>query len=442
MRCPGSCALLLVGTAVLGCGKKAVVSPPAVELTVWHTFNTEETGTFNRVLERVREAHPGVRIWSTIVPFSRAQASFLRAVEGCGPGAPDLFRAELPWLPELVERGLVRAAPSSIPGETAYEPVARALARYRGQRWALPASLDGLALLYNRRLIAQPPRTLSELVETARKLTTDERGRHPGEEGFTPARVARWGFYVRAESYWFLPVLWGLDGDLLDPRRGQIFVDRPEASGALGFYRDLIHVHHVAPPNPGLASDYDDQLRRFGQGEVAMIFNGPWSTSAILATSAFREAQNLGVAPLPVGRAGKPVALLSGHGFVVSRCARRPELAWRVAAALTDHAAQREFARANTLLPTMSAVYGDPALGERGLVRKFRAALDGARLRPAHPFWTRIFDDFTPAVEAVLLGDAEPGEALAGVARAWRRGLGSRAREARHGGRAARDGAP
>jgi arabinogalactan oligomer/maltooligosaccharide transport system substrate-binding protein len=236
--------------------------------------------------------------------------------------------------------------------------------------------------------------------------------------------VTQWGFFVRADGYWFLPFLWAHGGRLLDPRRREVYVNQRRAVAALAYYRDLIHEHHVAPPRPSPSNDYEEQMRMFGAGEVAMIVNGPWATSDLLGRPAFEKPERLGVAPFPRGDSVRNPAPLSGHGFVVSRCAKDPAAAWRLARALSDRAAQIAFAQANSLIPTLRKAYEDPRVEASSFVVSFREALARARPRPRHPAVARIFDDFTPAVQAVLLGDATPQEALDGVARAWRRLVG------------------
>jgi arabinogalactan oligomer/maltooligosaccharide transport system substrate-binding protein len=393
-------------------------------LTLWHTYNPEETATLNRVLERVRAAHPGWRIEVTVIPFARAQNEFRRAAQRCEPGAPDVFRAELPWLAEFVSKRLIRAVPERLTPEAELLPQALRAARYRNARWALPVSLDCLALLYDRTLIRRAPETIDELVATARRATVDTAGRSPGQRGFDPARATRWGFYVRADAYWFLPFLWAQGGDLLDPESGKVFIDDARAVAALELYRDLIRVEKIAPPRPSPSNDYEDMMTRFAAGQLAMMVNGPWATSALLAQPRFRDGTRLGVAPFPRGRSADAPAPLSGHGLVVSSCARDPAAAWQLAQHLASAETQAEFARANSVLPALSAVYDREEVRRNTRVSSFRAALAASRARPQHPAIARIFDDFTPAVQAVLLGDAAPAEALAGVARAWRRLLG------------------
>lgn len=416
--------LTLVPAIVLlaGCPAKKTPQPRANApvLNLWHTFNPQETRTLNQVLERQTLREDGWRVQPTVIPFARAQNKFRRAAERCGEAAPDIFRAEMPWVAEFVSKGLVVPYSGTV-SESELLPQARQGARYRGKRWFLPASLDCLALLYNRRLIDKPPGTLDELVAAARRQTIDAAGERPSSPRFDPRTVKRWGFYVRADGYWFLPFLWALGGKLLDPDKEEVFIDNPAAVTALGYYRDLIRKHRVAPPRPSPSNDYEDQMRRFGAGKLAMIVNGPWATSDLLALPAFKDPSRLGVAPFPAGPDRKAAAPLSGHGYVVSRCAKDPAAAWRLAEALSSLEIQVKFARANRLLPALKAAYDDPEVKANALLRGFSGALARSRSRPRHPAIARIFDDFTPAVQAVLLGNAEPKEALEGVGRAWRR---------------------
>ena len=404
-----------------GCPAKKSEKPGAdlPKLNLWHTFNPQETRTLNLVLERLSR-----RVQPTVIPFARAQNKFRRAAQRCGEAAPDIFRAEMPWVAEFVSKGLV-VPYNGVVSEHALLPQARQGARYRGKRWFLPASLDCLALLYNRRLMDRAPGTLDELIAAAREQTIDAAGQRPTSPRFNPGRVKRWGFYVRADGYWFLPFLWALGGKLLDPDKEEVFIDNPAAVTALDYYRDLIRKHRVAPPRPSPSNDYEDQMRRFGAGELAMIVNGPWATSDLLALPAFKDPSKLGVAPFPSGPDGRAAAPLSGHGYVVSRCAKDPAAAWRLAEALSSLEVQVRFARANRLLPALKAAYGAPKVKANALLTGFSRALARSRPRPQHPAIARIFDDFTPAVQAVLLGDAEPREALEGVGRAWRRLLAS-----------------
>lgn len=419
-------ALFLLATLALSGCKKEPLAPDRSKapLKLWHTFNPAETSVLNAVLSDLRREHPDWSVTATVLPFAHAQNAYRTALSRCAPDAPDVLRVELPWIAAFVDKGFLRTQPADAPRRRDYLAAAQPLAQYRGKAWVWLHSVDGLALLYNRKLVPKPPATLDELVRLGRELTTDRQGRHPGQPGFDASAPARWGFYIRADGYWFLPFLWAFGGDLLQPAEGRIQIADPRAIAALRYYRDLARVHHIAPPHLRLSNDYEDQLQRFGRGELAMMVNGPWATAAIIKQPAFRQRAQLGVAPFPRGVAARSAAPLSGHGFVVSRCSKEPERAWRLVAALASARTQARFAAEAGLLPALSAAYDDPRVRAAPLIGAFRKALAHGRTRPQHAVMGRIFDDFSPAVQAVLLGDASPREALRGVARAWARLLG------------------
>ena len=315
---------------------------PENKLLLWHTFNAAETETLASLLP------PGVQ--SVVVPFPRAFNTFRESVSS-GTGCPDVFRAEQAWIPALADL---------------IEPR------------TFPHSMDGLALIYNRELIATPPASMEELERAARAATHD----------------GRYGFYVRGDAYWFLPFLYGVGADLTN-------VDSADAVRALAFYRSLLA--YSPPPS---SNDYQDMEQRFGAGQVAMIENGPWSIAELRRAPAFVDhPERLGIAPLWA-------TPLSGHTYVVPHCARDKAAAFALAERLASPAVQAEMSRKNGLVPADPNVATD---------NPFRAALKNGRVRQQVPAMVYIFDDFTPAVQAVLRGDAEPREALEGVARAWKR---------------------
>jgi arabinogalactan oligomer/maltooligosaccharide transport system substrate-binding protein len=365
--------LLRVGLALLalgaGCTRPRAPGPP---LVLWHTFNASETETLSALLPRLG----GPPVQAVMVPFPRA-FNTLRESLRAGTACPDVFRAEIAQVPALAAQGLLDVRPDG--------------------RTALPHSKDGLVLFYDRDRVPTPPATLDAFVRVAASATA---GGH-------------YGFFVRGEAYWFLPFLYAEAGDLLSFERREVYIDRLPARAALARYRSLLR---YAPP-AGAANDYEEQETRFGDGQVAMILNGPWAARELAARPAYAaRPERLGVAPLWA-------TPLSGHAFVVPRCARDKAAAWALAARLASREAQALLAEASGMVPA-----DDTVVVRNPLVAAFRAALAHGRARPLHPSMVSIFDDFTPAVQAVLRGDAEPDEALAGVARAWRRLPGMRER--------------
>jgi arabinogalactan oligomer/maltooligosaccharide transport system substrate-binding protein len=422
--------LLGVAATGSGCNRSPAASGPEPVL-LWHTFNPAETSTLEAVL---RQARTGGTIdfetRTTVLPFGRAQNEFVRAVQaatrapGGGPAAgtcPDLFRAELPWVASFVDQDLLLP----LDDEPAPELPAAALAAVSrtepatgpgprpksARRYGIPHAIDCLALCYDRAAFAEarlePPASLEALTQAATHLT----------------RPGRHGFFVRGDAYWFLPFLFASGGRLFDPATGQVQIDEPVAVEALRRYRGLVE-RGLAPGGP-VVDDYGEMLRRFGAGEVAMILNGPWAAAELLASPLGKRGQ-LGIAPFPAGPGG-PGAPQSGHAWVVPRCAPHRKDALRLLRHLTSAEVEARFARERKLVPARAdALRLALAAGADPVLEGFARACAASRPRPVHAIAASIFDDFNPAVRAVVLGEAQPEEALAGVAMAWKRLLAAR----------------
>ena len=378
-----------------GCGRGEEAERAGAGLRFWHAFAPHETEALNRVLERLE---PG-EVETAMLSFARGQ-TILGQVLRAGKDCPDLARIDATWLPGLAE--LLAPVPDEVWRAREWLPEAAELASYRGARRALPQALDGLALIHRRGAmdasgVSWPPATLGDLEAAAHRLTVD--GRH--------------GLGVRVDGYWFIPFLLAAGGALYDPGSGRLGLDEPAGREALVRYGRLFATVTAPPPAPQDAAR--EAVEEFRAGRVAIQMDGPWALYDLSAGA----IDALEVTRFPPAPDGGPAALRGGQLYVVPACAREPARAWRLALALTDPVLQGEWARRFGTVPTTRAGL------ERGgrLAGEFYAALQAARVLPRHPITAEIFDDLTPAIEAVVVGDATAEEALAGVKRGWERRL-------------------
>jgi ABC-type glycerol-3-phosphate transport system substrate-binding protein len=317
-----------------------------------------------------------------------------------GRDCPDLARIDATWLPRLARENLLLPAPKRLAKARAWLPEADELASDRGVRYAVPQSLDGLAIIYRpaavqRQGVPWPPADLDALLGAARTLSGS----------------GRFGLAVRVDGYWFVAFLraWGVD--LPDADGGVERIDSPQAHQALARFAALFGAGGVSPPPPPSGNEADDERRRFRAGELAALVNGPWAVPALQGN------ERIAVAPFPPGPDGRAAAPRGGQLFIVPKCARDPDGAWRLAEELTAPPLQADWARRFGVVPTSRE-----ALASAGeLARQFYAALGAARPLPREPLTAELFDDLNPAIAAVVAGDASPAEALSGVRRAWTR---------------------
>ena len=351
-----------------------------------HTFGARESELLDAALATWSDRGP---VTTSLVPFARGQTvvgELLRAGRDC----PDLIRIDATWLPALAREGLLAPAPPEVLARD-WLPEARALADDRGTVWAAPQTVDGLVIVLGpaaANLRGAPPASIDALVRDAADAQA--------------AGAAKWGLGLRVDGYWVVPFLRAAGADVADGSTGALGIDQPNASTAVARFASLFG--NVAPPASAPGQEAADEARRFRAGEIAMLVSGPWALGDAGDLDALR------VWPMPDAPRG-------GQLLVVPRCAADAKGAWALAMHLTDPDVQLAWARAIGTVPTTrTALDQSPRV-----VREAYAALGGARPLPRDPVTALLFDDLTPAVAAVVSGDATADEAMAGVARAWSR---------------------
>ncbi|MBK9030136.1 MAG: extracellular solute-binding protein [Myxococcales bacterium] len=309
---------------------------------------------------------------------------------------PDLLRIDATWLPALAGAGRLAPPPPELIAR-AWLPEARALATWDGALAAVPMSLDGLVLIRAARAPAPtpwPPADLAQLEAAA--VTLSGPGRH--------------GLGLRVDGYWLVPFLRGHGADVADGAHGTLGIDGDGALAALTELADLF-ARGIAAPPPAPGAEAEREATLFRRGAIAILVSGPWAYPA-LATDGPDGLGGLAIDPLPGAPRGAQL-------LAVPTCARAPARAWALAAELTAPAVQAAWSRRLGMVPTTTAGLA----GAGALARATHAALVDARPLPRHRLSAALFDDLTPAMAAVIAGDATAVEALAGVRRAWGRAL-------------------
>lgn len=400
----------------IGC--KPNKTKEVLPLSFWHTYNANEAKVVEKLIIEIKERHQNWKIKERVLPFSHAQREIRRALTTCTPSSPDVLRVERAWVANLNRRELLLENP--VDEQEKYLPISfgsnestSALGRYFH-----PASVDGLALLYNRSYIQEPPKNFDELLKIAKEQTLDKFGKSCEQKDFDVANIERWGFFVRADAYWFLPFFWGFGGTLFDNKSNPTLKTQASIE-SFRFYRDLVHRYHISPFEAH-SNDYHAQLKAFGSGQIAMIFNGPWSLNAILKTDAFKDGKNLGIARLPIGPRSSRVIPTSSHGYVISRCAKHPALAKAFIQRLNSAKAQKRLAIEVNILPALKDVYQHLQKNDSTKhLLAFQRAIKDANPRRVPLIRSQIFDDFTPALQAILFKQTTIKEAINGLSASW-----------------------
>ncbi|MGC4001374.1 MAG: extracellular solute-binding protein [Anaeromyxobacter sp.] len=363
----------------------------APEVVVWCAFRAQERAAFEKVVASYNarpEAKAQVRV--VAVPFDAFSDKISAAVPR-GKG-PDIFIYPQDRLGGWVDTGnTVEPIDFYVTDEVRARFPAPALAAltYRGQLWGLPLNYKALALIYNRKLLPQPPRTTAELEALARKLTRKSAGRY----AFA---------FPYGEPYYYAPLINGFEGGVLDAK-GQATLDLP---GNVKAFELLMRWKRAGwlpeEASPSLITSL------MNEGKLAMAFSGPWMLSEIA------PEVDVGVAPLPSlsEHGGKPMRpWVTVEGAYVSAGSANKEAAFDFISYLTDLEAARVMALQGRECPVNSQVWQDEAVGQDPVLSVFHRQGEVGVPMPNLAEMTLMWPRLTKAGGEILRG-TRPKDAL------------------------------
>ncbi|MEK9180918.1 MAG: extracellular solute-binding protein [Patescibacteria group bacterium] len=171
--------LLMVAQLAVSCGRPTGPAKQPVALVIWKPF--EESETWRSIFEEYTRTHSYVNFVYERKDIATYEDELLNALAS-GTG-PDIFSIHNDWLASYKDK--MSPAPKGVFSvrefEDAFVDVARAdLYDQENNLYAVPMSVDTLALFYNRDLlgsagIAQPPRTWAEAIEAVKSLTRQDK---------------------------------------------------------------------------------------------------------------------------------------------------------------------------------------------------------------------------------------------------------------------------
>lgn len=234
--------------------------------------------------------------------------------------------------------------------------------QYKGMRCALPLLADAYGFYHNKKLfaeagLAEPPKTLSELADYAKKLTRKNADGSLDVVGFNPLsgfyRNSAMVFGVSAGAQWVDAS--GKSTLSTDPGWAKVFQWQKELVDWYGY-------DNLVKWGAG-AGDEFSASNAFQQGKLAMIIDGEWRVAFIA-----NEAPNLdyGTAPTPV-EDSKPDQYGAGYvnGTIVGipSNAEQPEHAWALVRHLTtDDSALAKLSNGLRNVPSTKSALNSPEL--------------------------------------------------------------------------------
>lgn len=331
----------------------------------------------------------GVPVMVTEMGFGDIRPNLI--TKGPSGEGPDLIVGPHDWLGELVANGAVAPIDLTANEESLFTGTAIKAFTYNGKLYGMPYAVEAIGLIYNKKLVPHPPKTLDELMAVAKKLTD-------------PAKKEYGFLYPLGDAYHAYPFL-SADGHYFFRLTSKGFDAKD-----IGIAQMVPGARIIATlTQSGLVpkgSDYNTMASLFQSGKVGMIMTGPWQIDSIK-----KAGIDYGVAKLPTidGRPATP--FVGVQGFMMSAFSKNKLLAMQF---LRDFIMTKEGQlaihkvdpRIPALKSAFEAVSSDPDLKAFG-----ESAADGIPM-PAIPEMAAVWTAVQNALTAITNGQTDPVTAM------------------------------
>jgi len=245
------------------------------EVTFWHGMTTESAIVTDEIIPAFVAMYPNVSVNPLQVPFDQLQDKY--TTEASAGGGADVVLGPSDWVGGFVESDIIRPLNNLGSDEFAasYNPAAIEGVTFDEQLYGIPQNINGVALVYNKALMPEPPATTDDLLAAAAEIG---------------ATAGNYGFGIFPQFYNNAAYLYAFGGTALT-EDSQSGFGSPETVAWLTFLQGL-----TSAPGVFVGQDQNAVESLFNEGKLAAMMNGPWFTQN---ASENIGAENFGVAILP-----------------------------------------------------------------------------------------------------------------------------------------------
>lgn len=374
-------------------------------VTFWHAYSADspEVATLDDVIiPAFEDKFPDVDVKSVPVPYDDLHQKLITAV--AGDQLPDLVRADIGWVPELAELGVLVPLSEEMPdfqeiADNTY-PGSLATNKWKDAYYGLPLDTNTRVLLYNKDVLAaagvEVPTTVDELMDAAPAL------KESGAFAFADNGASGWNV---------LPWIWSAGGDIVneDVTKADGFINSEESIAGVQTLVDLFNAGHlpdiILGDSGGLATS--DGL---AQGAYSAILDGPWMYPIFAGQYPDFE---LHAAQVPAGDGGS-ISVVGGEDIVLTQSSQNKAAAAEFLRYLLSEEAQLAMAEVGQMSVLKSI--GDQLTEINEYYAPFVEQLATAKPRPVTPAWSKIDTILQDEIRAAIRGEKSVKEALDAVA--------------------------
>jgi multiple sugar transport system substrate-binding protein len=398
---------ILVAVLASGCGGSSSSSNGTVDVVMWHGYVDAEGTALADAAKQFNASHPNIHV--KLENYGNADNALQKVLTGIRSGSyPDIaylygsWAANIAGSPKTVDLKPMIDADSSINWDD-FWPAERGAVQVGDKIVGVPALVDNLALVYNKELFAaagvpEPTAdwTWDDFRAAAQKLTDSSK------------KQFGWAYVADGseDTVWrFDTLLWQAGGDVLTPDGTQAAFNSEAGVKAATLLQQMATVDHSVYLDNGNGN----YANLFNSGKIAMLFTGPWDLSG------FTDV-DYGVQILP-GDVNHQTISGPDQWVLFDNGSERRDAAWEWLTWFTSSEQAMKFSLATGDLPIRASQTDQPAYQE--YIKKYPGVEtfvenegNALKARPVIPTYNEISQAMGQAIQAVLLGKADPKEAL------------------------------
>ncbi|MBN2356050.1 extracellular solute-binding protein [candidate division KSB1 bacterium] len=368
---------------------------------VWHSLRPLERDILRRALAEFGRRYAGWEFDELFYAPETARTNYI--ISALGGSGPELFWGANDNLGPFVEMGVIR------PLENLYQQAfldsfltkpLRANTWMDGRLYQIADRVGNhLCLVYNKKMVRKPPRTIDELVRFGKKFMAQ----HSGKITTYPLV---WNY---TEPFFVVPFIGGYGGWIID-ENNQPTLDTEAVVRASRLIWELANVHRIIPPE----CDYEIANALFKDGYAAMIINGSWSWGTYI-----ENGIDIGIARIPMidetGLWPTPAVSPLGYSLNVNLAGQKLQIATELLQYLTCSEVQLRFAEVSGAIPSRIDAFKSPVVTENPIISASLDQLLVGRIMPPVTEMRWIWDAMRPSYQGIFTGQVTPQQAAAGM---------------------------
>lgn len=398
------------------CGGGGDSSSGPTEIAVWHGYQDTEGDVFKGLIDQYNKDHPDVKVSELYSSNDLVLQKVLTAVRG--NSAPDVAYMFGSWSPNIAKIPQVVDMKDEVSKPDwkwdDFYQAERDATKVGDKVVGVPALVDNLAIVYNKKLFADagvapptPDWTWDDFRAAAAKLTDPAKG--------------QFGWLIPADgsedTVWhYIPMLWEAGGNILTPDNTKAAFNSEAGVKALTTLQQMA----VDDKSLYLDTTNENGPKLMNSGKIAMLVTGPWDLSSLSDID-----YGVQVMPTYAGSNGGHQTIAGPDNWVVfDNGDKRKQAAIDFVKWLTAPEQVKAFSLGTGDLPIRASVGDDKSvLDELNKnvpgTAEFVANLNNVKtVRPQVEQYPAVSEALGQAIVAVMLGKDQPAAALNNAAQA------------------------